>query len=274
MGELLQRRERGAEAVTVYRGIPETSPYHWGAGLNMAEELYRLDDAEAAIATYEALAEDRPGEMQPLFQLGNLLRMEKRFEEAAAAYERAVERLGEVGPGYWALLYYRGIAYERMGEWEKAEADFLRTLELQPEQPQVMNYLAYSWVEQHVRLAEALAMLKRAVELRPTDGYIVDSLGWALYRLEDYQGAVEQLERAVELSPAEPVINDHLGDAYWQVGRKREARVQWQRTLSLAPSDDLDPAVIRRKIEEGLATPLPEESDGDGSDGGEAPAGN
>ena len=125
---------------------------------------------------------------------------------------------------HWRLFYVRGIAFERLGEWPKAEADFLRALELEPDQPLVLNYLGYTWVEQGRNLDEARTMIEKAVELRPDDGYIVDSLGWVAYRLGDFEEAVRQLELAVELVPGDPIINDHLGDAYWQVGRLNEAR--------------------------------------------------
>jgi len=140
---------------------------------------------------------------------------------------------------------------ERSKQWERAEADFLGALELEPEQPFVMNYLAYSWVEQHRNLDNAKSMLVRAVELRPNDGYIVDSLGWVYYRLGEYEAAVPQLERAVELRPQDPVINDHLGDALWRIGRRNEARFQWRRALSLEPEADQVPS-IEGKLSSGL----------------------
>ena len=146
----------------------------------------------------------------------------------------------------------RGIAFERLGEWPKAEADFKRALELEPDQPLVLNYLGYSWVEQEHNLDEAKAMIEKAVELRPDDGYIVDSLGWVAYKLGDFEEAVHQLERAVELVAGDPIINDHLGDAYWQVGRLHEAQFQWRRVLTLEPEDDLA-AQVGRKIAGGLS---------------------
>lgn len=156
------------------------------------------------------------------------------------------------------MFYARGICYERAGDWPPAEADFLRALELAPEQPLVLNYLGYSWVEQGLHLDRARDMLERAVELRPRDGFIVDSLGWVLYRLGDYEGAVEKLERAVELQADDPTINDHLGDAYWRVGRRTEARFQWQRALSFEPESVEDVRRIRRKLEAGLDAVAPE----------------
>ena len=161
-------------------------------------------------------------------------------------------RIETVEYRHWRLFYVRGIAFERLGEWPKAEADFKRALELEPDQPLVLNYLGYTWVEQGRNLDEARTMIEKAVELRPDDGYIVDSLGWVAYRLGDFEEAVHQLERAVELVAGDPIINDHLGDAYWQVGRLHEARFQWQRVLTLDPEDDLADQV-RRKIADGLS---------------------
>jgi Flp pilus assembly protein TadD len=187
-------------------------------------------------------------------QLGNLLRRDEEYEGAESAYSRAIDRLGTPEREDWTLFYARGIAYERTKQWPKAEADFLRALELEPEQPFVLNYLGYSWVDQGMRLDEARDMLDRAVALRPDDGFIVDSVGWVHYRLGEYPQAVESLERAVELEPGDPVINDHLGDAYWRVGRQREARYQWQRALSLEPDEELI-ETIEQKLRSGLPPP-------------------
>jgi tetratricopeptide (TPR) repeat protein len=152
----------------------------------------------------------------------------------------------------WSLYYVRGIAYERSKQWPKAEADLKRALELSPEQPLVMNYLGYSWIDQGVNLDEGMKLIRRAVELRPDDGYIVDSLGWAHYRLGQFDDAVRELERAVELRPQDPVMNDHLGDAYWRVGRKIEARFQWSHAKEMEPEKD-DLAKIEAKLKDGLA---------------------
>jgi len=171
--------------------------------------------------------------------------------------------IGQPERRHWFLFYVRGIAYERSGRWEEAERDFRKALELEPDQPNVLNYLGYSLVEKGIKLDEALEMIRKAVEKRPNDGYITDSLGWALYRLGRYEEAVEPMERAVELTPLDPVINDHLGDVYWMVGRKREARFQWKRALSFGP-DEKDAARIRRKLEVGLDKVLEEERAGGG----------
>ena len=151
--------------------------------------------------------------------LGDVHRAAKKFSEAAEAYSRAVALIPRPQPGDWSLFYYRGIAFERIKEWPKAEADFKKALELNPDEPHVLNYLGYSWIDMGMNLEEGLNLVKKAVSLRPDDGYIVDSLGWAYYKLGRYEEAVVELEKAVALRPEDPVINDHLGDAYWKVGR-------------------------------------------------------
>nr|WP_249327841.1 tetratricopeptide repeat protein [Devosia litorisediminis] len=156
-----------------------------------------------------------------------MLRYDEQYAEAAAAYSHALEITGGDHPSDWRFYYVRGIAYERAKEWPKAEADFLKALELNPDQPAVLNYLGYSWIDQDMHLEEALGMIEKAVDAQPQDGYIVDSLGWAFYKLGRIEEAVRTLERAVLLRPNDPELNDHLGDAYWKVGRRLEARFQW-----------------------------------------------
>src|SRR5690606_21385957 len=146
--------------------------------------------------------------------LGGVYASQKNFKAAAELYDRAVQRIPKPTREHWNIFYQRGIAYERLKEWEKAELNFLKALELYPDQPQVLNYLGYSWVDMGINLEKGLELIKKAVEQRPSDGYIVDSLGWAYYRLGRYDEAVEELERAVSLKPGDPILNDHLGDAY------------------------------------------------------------
>jgi len=254
LGEILQKLDRGPQAIAAYRAVPQNSVFGWIVRLRIADELQEMGETELALTELDRLAAERPDAYEPLSRKGNLLRAEERFAEAVVAYDAAVERLGEIEPRHWSLLYFRGIALERSDQWERAEADFKHALGLQPEQPHVMNYLAYSWVEKKQNFDEAEAMLERAVKLRPRDGYIVDSLGWVYYRLGRFDEAVTQLERAVELRPQDPTINDHLGDAFWQVGRKNEARFQWRRALSLDPEED-QVTIIEKKIKEGTVVP-------------------
>lgn len=228
------------------------------ARIGQAEALQSLERADEARALLDRLRDAHPHEATVHIALGDLLRRAEDWEPCAAAYGAAIDLLDPQGRVSWALLFQRGVCFERAGVWERAEADFKAALVKQPDQPLVLNYLGYSWVEMGNRLEEAKQMIQRAVEQRPDDGYITDSLGWALYRMGDFDGAVEWLERAVELAPDDPVINDHLGDAFWQVGRRTEARFQWKRARSFNP-EDKDLVRIRRKLEVGLDVVLAEE---------------
>jgi Flp pilus assembly protein TadD len=186
--------------------------------------------------------------------LGTILRGRKQFGECAEVYSKGVNTIVNVDKPNWLIFYFRGICYERSKQWAKAEADLQKALSLSPEQPHVLNYLGYSWIDQGVKLDEGMAMIRKAVEQRPDDGYIVDSLGWAHYRTGNYEEAVKHLERAVELRPEDPTINDHLGDAYAKVGRELEARFQWSHARDLKPEPEDLP-----KIEEKLRTGLVDE---------------
>jgi len=151
------------------------------------------------------------------------------------------------------VFYGRAACYERTGPWEKAEKDLLAALDLSRDQAILLNFLGYSWVDKGVNLVRAKTMIERAVALRPKDGYIIDSLGWALFRMGDTGGAVTQLERAIELKPLDPTINDHLGDAYWAVGRQGEAVFQWRRALQNSDEADLTESVTRKLKERDAA---------------------
>jgi tetratricopeptide (TPR) repeat protein len=238
----------------VLEQVPAGDPLARVAALRRASLLDRMDRVEEAEAALRGIAQQLPTAPQPLARLGDLLRARNRFADAVGAYDGALERVGTPTAAEWPLLYARGIAQERAGFWPRAEADFQRALELSPEQPYVMNYLAYTWVEQGKELPAARRMLERAVELRPNDGNIVDSLGWALFKMGDLPGALRWMERAVELEPRNSVINDHLGDVYWAAGRQREARFQWSRALGLEPEPG-DIARIEAKLRDGLPEP-------------------
>jgi Flp pilus assembly protein TadD len=210
-----------------------------------------MDRSNESQAMLREIAAEHPDDPDPLSELGDILRRREKYVEAVAAYDQAIARIGALQPRHWRLLYARGIALERSKQWPRAEADFLQALEFEPDEPFVLNYLGYSWVEQGKNLDKAEEMIRKAVELRPSDGYIVDSLGWVLYRLGRHEEAVVHLERAAELKPEDPVINDHLGDAYWAVGRQREARYQWQTALASDPEPELKTA-IEQKLEQRL----------------------
>jgi len=251
IAEILDDREQYAEALSLYDQVPESSAYRLMAELRAVSSLVDLDRMEAAVDRLNALADRRPEQIDPLVRLGDLYRSKENWRGAISAYNRAFNRLPAGDPGSWSMYYSRGIALERDEQWDRAEADFLKALELRPEQPYVLNYLGYTWIDQGRNLPRATKMIEQAVALRPNDGYIVDSLGWAMYRQERFAEAVEHLERAVELLPTDATINDHLGDAYWRVGRRQEARFQWQRALSFDPDKDLARS-IEHKLQAGL----------------------
>lgn len=261
--ELLEDLGRYDLATEAYDTVPRDDPFFFSAEMGRAEALRRSGREDAAIEVLRQLSESH-GEL-PLVHvtLGDLLRRLDNFDESIAPYNKALSLIEQPEEQHWIIYYARGISYERIGDWDKAEADFRKALELRPEQPQVMNYLGYSFLEMQTNYDEALDLIERAVALRPESGYIIDSLGWGLYRLGRYEEAVGHMERAVELMPIDPVVNDHLGDVYWAVGREREAEFQWHRALSFIDhkdaSGDVDPDRIRRKLEVGLDVVLQEE---------------
>jgi len=252
LADILTDQDKTERSLAVLADIPPTSRYAWSAQLRTAANLETVGRTDQAIAQLQAMAAKEPNRPSAQIQLGDLLRNEKRFSEAADAYSEAIKHLKtEDMPPRWALYYSRGIAYERSNQWNLAQADLEHALELKPDQPLVLNYLGYSWIDRGEKLHRGLKMIEKAVELRPDDGYIVDSLGWAHYRLGEYSTAVEYLEKALELVPEDPTINDHLGDAYWKSGRLSEARYQWRRALQFKP-DKEDVKPIEAKLDRGL----------------------
>jgi len=251
LGEIREGQDRPSDALALFQAIDPKSPYARLARLRVALDLDALDRTDEAVAQLTAMAAEQPADAEPMVALGDILRSRKRFAEAVAAYDGAIARTPDPRARDWHLFYSRGVALERSGSWPRAEADLKRALELQPEQPLVLNYLGYSWIDKGENLQDALGMVKLAVQLRPDDGYIVDSLGWAYFRLGDYDQASHYLERAIELLPEDPTINDHLGDAYWRTGRAGEARYQWQRALQFQPEAD-EAKGIQAKLTHGL----------------------
>ncbi|TPJ65438.1 tetratricopeptide repeat protein [Mesorhizobium sp. B2-6-1] len=241
----------GEGAIALYRRIPDTSPLKELSDLQLGLNLADLDRHDEAITHLKAFVDKHPNDMRAYLALGGVYSSKEDFRSAANLYDKAVEALKTPTAANWNIFYQRGIAYERLKEWPKAEPNFRKALELRPDQPQVLNYLGYSWVDMNMNLKEGLAMIQKAVDLRPSDGYIVDSLGWAYFRLGRYDDAVREMERAVSLKPEDPVLNDHLGDAYWRVGRKLEATFQWNQARDLKPDPDVL-AALQQKLMKGL----------------------
>jgi tetratricopeptide (TPR) repeat protein len=261
--DLLENLGQYQLAIEEYAAVSADDPTYHAAELGRADALRRSGKEEQAIEVLTQLARSH-GDLAVVHStLGDVLRAREDWAGAIAAYDRALERVPEDTQMRWVLYYSRGIAYERSGDMAASEADFRAALAVNPEQPQVLNYLGYSLVEQHRNLDEALDMIERAVAASPDSGYIVDSLGWVFYRLGRYNEAVGQMERAVELLAVDPVVNDHLGDVYWAVGRHREAEFQWRRAISFVDPTDVDgeadPERMRRKLDMGLDKVLEEE---------------
>ncbi|UVC19184.1 tetratricopeptide repeat protein [Mesorhizobium onobrychidis] len=241
----------GEGAIAFYRRVPASSPLKALSELQLGLNLADLDRYDEAIAHLKALVEAHPGDMRAYQALGGVYASKEDFRSAAGLYDKAVAVLKTPTRADWNIFYQRGIAYERLKEWPKAEPNFRKALELFPDQPQVLNYLGYSWVDMNINLEEGLQMIQKAVDLRPSDGYIVDSLGWAYFRMGRFEDAVREMERAVSLKPEDPVLNDHLGDAYWRVGRRLEATFQWNQARDLKPDPDVL-AALQQKLLKGL----------------------
>jgi tetratricopeptide (TPR) repeat protein len=255
-GELYEAEEEWEKAAKSFAAIPKTSPLEPYAAVSVAHDLARLGRFDEATRMMSRRVKDDPRDTQALVALGDLHRAQEKWTDAASNYARALDAAGADGKDRWQILYARGVALERAGDWPQAESLLQEALALQPGQPQILNYLGYSWIDRGERLTEALALIGRAVAARPDDGYIVDSLGWAHYRLGDYDSAAKYLEHAVVLRPNDPTINDHLGDAYWRVGRRLEARFQWSHALQFKPEAE-DAKRIAKKLEGGLEDPAP-----------------
>ncbi len=258
LAEVLESEQRHEDAIAAYRLVSKDSAYHWNARIRIATNMNQLDRFDETVALLREMAAERPDDTSALITVARVLRSQDRFEETIATYneimERTLRKSGTLKRQHWVLLYERGVAYERSKNWPPAEADFLKALELRPDEPRVLNYLGYSWIDQGVHLERARKMIETAVAKRPNDGYVVDSLGWVFYRLGQYEEAVKHLERAVELRPQDPIINDHLGDAYWRAGRRLEARFQWSHAIDLGAEEDMIPQIMEKQAN-GLGPP-------------------
>ncbi|OQW51624.1 tetratricopeptide repeat protein [Candidatus Raskinella chloraquaticus] len=250
LGDLMDQMKRTERAVALYERVPRTSPMRRSADLQQALALDDLARTDDALLKLDRIIAANPNDVDALVTRANILRIKKRWAEAITSYDAAIALVADPKPRHWTWFFSRATCLERDKKWDLAERDLKKALELQPERPEVLNYLGYSWVDRHLNLTEALAMLHRAVELRPEDGAILDSVGWAYYRLGNYNEALIWLEKAIERMPGDPVINDHLGDVYFKLGRVLEARFQWSHARDLKP-EEADLAVIVEKLRTG-----------------------
>lgn len=245
-------------AAETYAAFPPEDPSYVTAEIGRVGALRSQGKIDAAIDALQTLARSHGDLLGVQFALADLLRSEDRFDEAVSAYSAAIDLSQTAKSENWVLYFYRGICHEQLKDWTPAEADFRKALDLNPAQPQVLNYLGYGLVDRGEKLDEALGMIEKAVDADPQQGYIIDSLAWAYFKLGRYADALEPMERASLLEPVDPIVTDHLGDIYWMNERKLEARFQWRRALSFDPTET-DKARILRKIEVGLDAVMADE---------------
>ncbi len=247
-GELLGMNKDPGGARSMFAKIPAKSPQYTQARARMIWSLNQAGDTEAAIALARETVAKSPDDVLALTTLADILRVNSLFEESIIAVNQVMAKKAEPS---WGDYFSRGMSLDRAGRWPEAEQDLKKALTLNPNEPDLQNYLGYSWIERGVSLSQAMELVKRAVEARPDSGAITDSLGWGYYKLGDFKQAVELLERAAQLDASDPDLNNHLGDAYWRTGRKIEAQFQWNRVLTLSPSDKLK-AEVDAKLSTGL----------------------
>jgi tetratricopeptide (TPR) repeat protein len=252
LADLYEQVKNPQLAIKMYERVPMNSPLRRNAEIQLATNLDTLERTDEAKQRLNKLIADHADDQEAIMALGNILRARKVFNECATTYSKGIANISNPEKPNWLIFYFRGICNERDKKWDAAEGDLKQALKLYPDQPHVLNYLGYSWIDQGVNLDEGMKMIRRAVEQRPDDGYIVDSLGWAYYRVGNFEEAVKHLERAVELKPEDPTINDHLGDAYWKTGRQLEAHFQWSHARDLKPEPE-ELVKIKQKLSSGLS---------------------
>jgi Flp pilus assembly protein TadD len=247
MAEVDGAHQRPNATLAELREVPADDPLGGAVKLRMAALEARIGDTQEAVATLDALARAYPTRPEPLSELGDILADKKRYPDAIQAYDHAIGRVKQPDAQDWGLFFARGIALDHNHDWPHAESDFMRGLELSPDNPAILNYVGYSWAVQGKNLDRARQMIQKALDQRPNDGAIADSLGWVMLRQGDTPGAIHWIEKAATLEPEDPTITGHLGDAYWQAGRHAEAQEQWQRALVLHPDPD-DQARIEARL--------------------------
>lgn len=244
VGDLMQSAGDPEAARAAYEKPRPGSPEYPSARAKLAWSYQGAKDPETALKLAREAA--ATGDADAKVTLADILRVNEKYAESAEVLSTVIGADPD-----WRLLYARGIAYDRSGRWADGERDLQAALKLKPDDSELLNYLGYSWIDRGEHLAEALAMVQKAVGENPRSGAMVDSLGWAYYRLGDYKKAVETLETAIELEAGDPDINNHLGDAYWRVGRRDEAQFQWRRVLTLDPDPKMK-AEVEQKLASGL----------------------
>jgi len=252
LADVLENREMYADANEVYDTIGKDSEAYYTVQLKKANNLVLTQDYAAAELLLKSIALDSDN-YQLYFNIGDILRVKNKPEEAIEYYEKALEKLSNTQSQHWILYYALGVAYEQDNQWNKAEKAFRKAAELSDNHYLVLNYLGYSWLRRGQNIDEAFTMIVNAYNQAPNDSNVNDSLGWALYNLGYYRMSLNYLEKAAEADPSNAVISDHLGDAYWFNNRKNEAGFQWRHALRLKDdSKELDKDLVQKKIKKGL----------------------
>ena len=254
LAENFYKTDNFKKAKDIYINLSKNGEaFNWHSSQQLARILIQNKNLNEALKllkkSYDNLLNK---EIYETFDYAEFLKNNEKFEESIPLYTKIIETVGKKHPLYSEATDGRGVSFERIGEWDKAEKDLLKSLEANPDQAYVINYLAYSWIEQGVKIKKSLSMLERANELRSNDPYITDSLGWALFKLERYKEAKDYLQLAVKLMPADPIVNDHFGDVLWKNGNKIQARYYWNYVLGLEKTESKLRKIVEEKLTKGL----------------------
>ncbi len=256
MGDIAALHEKYSNAINAYNSISAASPLYWLSRMRVSEVYEASGRTAEAVTLLQELTTHPTTRLQAFVAIGDIYRRQEDFANALKAYDEALLGIDDITEEQWPIVYARGIALERLNNWTRAEKDLLAALKFQPDNPMILNFIGYSWADKGMNLDKALEYVRRAVTLRPDDGYIIDSYAWALYKSGRYDEAAEWMERAVEKVPGDPTLLDHMGDIYWQVGRKNEARFAWKRAADMS-KDSAFRATLQVKIQKGLAPEKP-----------------
>ena len=254
LGELLEQEGNTDAAAAAYNNVPIDSVMRRFANARRIDVLRMGGRTALAEELIKNRLRQSPKDLGMLLSLANILQEREAFEESITYYTQAIKSIGKIRVSDWSIYFSRAMSYEGLGNWLEAEKDLQSALKASPEQPTVLNYLGYSWIEKGQQIDKAKRMIELAAEARPDDGFITDSLGWVYYLTGDFEGAVEVLEKAVRLEPDDVTINAHLGDAYWHVNRKIEARFQWRHAIDNG-AEDAELAALLQKLENGIVKP-------------------
>ncbi len=245
-GELFQKIGNDRDARLMFKEINQDSDFYLDAQINLALNYSFYLSYDEAIKNINKLLE-KNNNLYPIKKiLADTHRIEKNYKFAIQLYNEMIERNEN---DLWSIYYLRGICFERLGQWDKAEKNFLKSLDLKPDSPNVLNYLAYGWVERNIRLDQSLEMLKAAYAANPESSYIIDSLAWAYFKKNNYTEAAKLMEKVIDIAPGEAISLDHLGDIYYAMNRKREAIHFWQQALELAEPEDEITEDVQSKLD-------------------------